>query len=170
MTLQTIFRLFHILAGIMWVGGTVFIAAILLPAARGVGPASIPMMREMATVRKLPVYLQSMAGITIVFGLLLAWRDTADEGMKWFEHGIGLYIGFGAVVAVIAFGYGISVNAPAAKKLGAIATQIQSAGRAPTPEEAQTMKAIQDKMYTASRIVAVMLLVASAAMASARYM
>jgi len=47
------FRLIHIVSGVFWVGGAIFIAMFLLPTLRSVGPAGGPVMSYLVQVRKL---------------------------------------------------------------------------------------------------------------------
>jgi uncharacterized membrane protein len=170
MTAQTAFRLIHILGGICWVGGVVFVTMFLLPAARAVGPAAGPVIREINGARKLPVYLAAMSWLTMLSGAVLAWRDAGPLGMRWFEHGMGLVLAIGATIAIAAAVVGMTVSAPAAKKMAAISREVQRAGREPSESEAKEIKGLQDRLFKASRVLATMLLLASAAMASARYM
>lgn len=170
MTAQTLLRLIHILAGICWVGGVVVVAFFLLPAARTLGPAGAPMIRELNGARKFPVFMQTVSWLTLLSGGVLAWRDAGALGMRWFEQGMGLVLGIGAAFALAAAVIGMAVNAPTAKKMATIGARAQQSGRQPTEEEASTIRSLQDRLFNASRAVVVLLLLASAAMASARYM
>lgn len=170
MTAHSWFRLVHIIGGVLWVGAAIFIAAFLLPSARAIGPAAGPMMRELTGVRKLPVYLQTVSMLTILSGAVLAWRDAGSMGLRWFEQGSGLVFGIGALFALAGAIIGLVVSAPAAKRLGALSASLGSAGRPPSPAEQGLMQRLQDRLFTVSRVIAVLLLLASAAMAGARYM
>lgn len=170
MTAQTAFRLVHILAGICWVGGAVFITLFLLPAARTVGPAAGPILREINAVRKLPVFLALMSWSTIISGGILAWRDAGALGMRWFESGTGLVFGIGATLGIIAGLGGMLISAPTASKMAKLSSQIAREQRDPSAQESLTIQGFQDKLYNSGRVFMVLLLLASAAMASARYM
>ena len=170
MTAHTWFRLIHIVGGVLWVGAAIFIAAFLLPSARALGPAAGPMMRELTGVRKLPVYLQVTSIATVLSGIVLAWRDAGSMGLRWFEQGPGLVFGIGAVFAITGATIGLGVSSPTAKRLGALSATLQSQGRPASPEEQGQMKQLQDRLFTVSQVIAVLLLLASAAMAGARYM
>jgi hypothetical protein len=63
----------------------------------------------------------------------------------------------------------MTVNNPAGRKLGALAAQLQAAGRPPSPEEAATIQRLQERLAKAAVTVAMLLLLATAAMALARY-
>ena len=170
MTTQSLLRILHILGGVIWVGSVVFTTVFLLPAARAIGPAAGPFMRELTVVRKLPIYLMLIAFVTVLSGATLAYRDMGDLGMRWFEQGSGRFFGFGAILAVAGLVLGMAVNAPTAKQIGLLSAQLAKEGRAPTAEEGARMGALQNRLYTASRIIMVLLLLATASMAFARYM
>jgi hypothetical protein len=170
MNTHSIFRILHIVGGVVWVGGVVFTTVFLLPAARAIGPAASPFMRELTVVRKFPLYMIMLAFVTVLSGATLAYRDMGDLGMRWFEQGSGRYFGFGAILAISGLIIGMAVNAPAAKKLGMLAAQLGKEGRPPSAEEGARMQALQNRLYNASRIVMVLLLLATVLMAFARYM
>jgi hypothetical protein len=170
MNTHSVFRILHIVGGVIWVGAAVFTAVFLIPAARAVGPAAGPVMRELTVVRKLPIYLLAIAFVTVLSGGVLAYRDMGSMGMSWFEQGSGLSFGVGAVLAISGLILGLTVNAPTVKKIGALSAQLQKEGRPPTAEEDARLQALQDRLFLASRIIAVLLVLATVAMAYARYM
>jgi len=170
MNTHSIFRILHIVGGVVWVGSAVFTAVFLIPAARAIGPAAGPIMRELTVVRKLPIYLLGFAFLTILSGGVLAYRDMGDMGMRWFEQGSGRYFGFGAILGVVGLIVGMTVNAPTVKKIGALSAQLAKEGRPPTAEEGARLQALQDRLFTAARVIAVVLVLATVAMAFARYM
>ena len=170
MTAHSWFRLVHIVGGVLWVGAAVFIAAFLLPSARAIGPAAGPMMRELTGVRRLPVYLQLTSIATVLSGIVLAWRDAGSMGVRWFEQGPGLVFGIGGILAITGATIGLGVSSPTARRLGALSATLQAQGRAPSPEEQGQLTQLQDRLFTVSRVIALLLLLASAAMAGARYM
>ncbi len=88
---------------------------------------------------------------------------------RWLEPRSGLVFGIGAVFGFVGGMIGLLVNAPAAKKLGALGARAQAGGRAPTPEEIAEMTILQNRLFNATRLAAPLLIVAAAAMASARY-
>jgi hypothetical protein len=77
--------------------------------------------------------------------------------------------GIGALLAVIAFVIGVSVNAPAGQRLTALTAEIQAKGGPPTPEQSAQVQRLQKRLGTGMRVIAVLLVLATAAMALARY-
>ena len=61
------------------------------------------------------------------------------------------------------------ISWPTAMRMQTLAAEMQAATGAPSAEQAAQMKALQAKMLLSARIVAVLLLIAVAAMAAARY-
>ena len=49
-----VLRLFHIGAGVFWVGGVLMFARFIFPAVQAVGPAAGPLMDQLTRVRQLP--------------------------------------------------------------------------------------------------------------------
>ncbi|MEO7996419.1 MAG: hypothetical protein ABI852_03180 [Gemmatimonadaceae bacterium] len=170
MSLQSALRLIHILGGIAWVGAAFFVAGYLLPAARTVGPDAAPLMREINEGRKLHVYMSFMSVFTLLSGFALAWRDAGPLGFRWFEQGSGLVYGIGAIAAITASVLGGAFIGPSAKKIGAITGQANREQREPTPAEIATQRGLADRMFFGVRMAAGLVLIASAAMAFARYM
>ncbi|MEP6764591.1 MAG: hypothetical protein ABJB66_09790 [Gemmatimonadaceae bacterium] len=170
MTTQTLLRIVHIVGGVCWAGGAVFIAGLLMPSARKVGAGATPLIRELTDFKRIPMYMMIMSWSALLSGGALAWRDAGLEGMRWFEHGMGLIFGIGAAFAILGAVAGMAVTAPTAKRLREFSIQLQNAGRAPTPDEMQTMQRMQNKLYAVARVLAVLLLATTVAMASARYM
>ena len=170
MSLQSAFRLIHILCGIAWVGAAFFVAGYLLPAARTVGPAAAVLMREINEGRKLHVYMSLMSVFTLLSGFSLAWRDAGSLGFRWFEHGSGLVYGIGGLAAVAASVVGGVIIGGSAKQIAALAAQLDREQRLPTPDEISIQHGLQSRMTFGVRLGAALLCTASATMAFARYL
>ena len=167
--LLIVLRIFHIGAGVFWVGGFLLFARFLFPTAQALGPAAGPVMSHMTQVLRLPRALLSAAVVTILSGVLLYWHASAGFEPAWMRSGSGMTFGLGAVLAVTAFTIGLTVNAPTAQRMGALAGAIAGQGRPPSPEQDAEMGKLQQKLGVALRIVAALLFLATGAMAIARY-
>ena len=64
---------------------------------------------------------------------------------------------------------GMVVNAPTARRLGAIIARVQATGRPPVPEAAAAIQRLQARLGRAATVAAILLLLATLAMAVARY-
>jgi len=162
-------RLLHIMAGVFWVGGILVFARFLFPTAQALGPAAGPVMNHMNGVLKLPNALISAAIGNLLSGILLYWRDSGGFQGAWMSSGTGMTFGTGGLLAIIAFTVGVTVNAPTAKQFGALAASVQAKGGPPSPEQAAELQRLQGRLGMALKVVAALLVLATAAMALARY-
>jgi len=162
-------RLIHILSGVFWVGGFMVFARFVFPAARMLGPAAGPVMDQLVRVRKLPRAFIGAASLTILSGLGLFWRDSVGSGSAWAGSPAGRVFGIGALLAVIAFVIGVAVNAPAGQRLAALTAEMQAKGGPPTPEQSAQVQRLQKRLGVGMQVIAVLLVLATAAMALARY-
>src|SRR5690349_8674922 len=162
-------RLVHIVLGVFWVGAVALIAFLLFPAVRESGPAGGAVMQRLMA-RGLNLWLMAAAILTVLSGLALYWHDSAGfSSTEWLGSGPGRTFGLGAVFAIIGVGVGMGVNSRAAKQLGALTAGIQAAGRPPSPNETAIIQRLQDRLAKGGVVTAVLLLLAAAAMAVARY-
>ena len=162
-------RVAHIVGGVFWVGSVLFLAGFLLPGLRAAGPSAGPVMQQLVQVRRLPLWLMGAAIVTVLSGIALYWHDSAGFTSDWLASGQARVFGMGGVLALIAVVLGMAVNSPAGKQLGALMDRLQAAGRPPTPEELAAMQALQRKLSRATTWAAVLLVLATTAMAVARY-
>lgn len=169
---MVIFRIVHILAGVLWVGSVFLMVVYLQPAAAAIAPAGAPFMAELLGKRKLVDGIVTLAVITVVGGLFLYWRDwhIYPSFGDWISSTFGVVLTIGALAAIAALGVGLSVTRPSARRLMALMGQVAASGAPPAPEVAAEMGAIQARMKTAARISLVLLVIAVLGMATARYL
>jgi hypothetical protein len=163
-----LFRLVHIVAGVFWVGSVLFIAWYLAPTIRALGPAGGPVMDHLTRVRKMSVGLIVGMLLTVVSGVFLLRLDSAGLQGAWFRSGPGMTFSIGGLLAVVSGLLGILVSSPTAKRLGALAAAMRGA-TPPTPDQSQEFQRLQARLSIAGRVNAVLLMLATAAMATARY-
>ena len=162
-------RLVHVLAGVFWVGAAVLMAMFIVPTVRAIGPAGGQVMQQLAQVRKLPVYMMSSMALTLLSGIALYWSASGGFTNSWPGSGPGITFGVGGVFAILAATLGVTVGMPTAKRVGLLAGAIAKAGGPPSAEQAAEMQRLQGRMSKVSTLGAVLLLLATAAMAVARY-
>ena len=114
----SLLRAIHVVGGVLWVGGLMLVTFFLLPASRALGPAAQPMLQDIMGRRKLPVYLMSVAIGTTLAGILLMLRNISLTDGAWARSPMGIGISVGAATAILALIIGMTVTAPAAKRLG----------------------------------------------------
>lgn len=163
-----LFRLIHILAGAFWVGAALFTAWFLMPSVRALGPAGGPIMQQIGQVRRVPLYIMGAMILTILSGIALYWRDSNGFNGAWMRSGTGTVFAAGGVLGIVVAALGMAVITPAAKRMGELAGSMHGGGP-PSPDQKAEMESLQRRMTTTTKIASVLLLLATAAMAVARY-
>ncbi len=156
-------RAIHVVGGVLWVGGLMIVTFFLLPASRTLGPAAQPMLQDIMGRRKLPVYLMSVAIATTLAGVLLMIRNVSLTDGAWARSPMGIGISVGAATAIVALVIGMTVTAPAAKRLGGP----PKPGAAPLTDEERTR--LVRRTAIGGRLVLALLAVSALTMATARY-
>jgi hypothetical protein len=108
--------------------------------------------------------------LTILSGLAMYGRLAMLTDGAWAASRTGMVLGIGAVAAIIAGGIGAGVTGRLGKRMMALGSAIQASGGPPTEAQKAEMEMLQGKLRNAFRIVAVLVLIAVIAMASARYL
>ena len=163
-------RFLHVVAGTIWSGGAILIAAFVIPAVRAAGPAGAPVMRELTVVRKLPEILLAMAVVVIASGAYLFWIVSDGLRATWLYSRSGSIYTLGALATIIAFLVGIGINIPSANRMGALAATVRASGDQPTPEQTRILARLALRVARGTRAAAVLLAIATAAMSVARYL
>jgi uncharacterized membrane protein len=163
-------RIVHILLGVAWGGTLIFVATFLMPSVRDAGPdggkVMLALMRR-GYMNVLPV----VAVLTLVSGFWLYWQDMVAGGDAWAGSMSARVYGIGALAGLVAFVIGASVMRPNAMKLGAMMEALPNTPEGPARAALMAdMNAPRAKMAAAAPRVAVLLAVAVACMAVARYL
>jgi len=169
-TITIVLRLIHILAGAFWVGAIIFMTVFLMPTLRAIGPAGGPVMQQLVQVRRLPIYMMGAPLLTVLSGVTLYWRDSNGIDSAWLHSGTGRMFGLGGLLAIVAVVLGMTIVSPSAKRMGALAAAIQGAGRPPSPEQVAEVQQLQSRLSGFMAVVMVLVVLAAATMAIARYM
>jgi uncharacterized membrane protein len=172
-SLMALLRLVHILAGIFWVGATIFLAAFLLPAARTVGPSAGQLISQIMVGRRLQLWINISMTLAILAGFALYGIDSRVSGGGFGRSAMGMTLGVGALLAIAAAGVAGARGQPAARKLGVIAQRMQEASRggAPPPGElVAEAEPLQRKLASALTLTSWLLVLSATTMAIARYL
>ncbi len=159
-----ILRVLHIVPGATWVGAAIFLAFVLQPAMAKTGPPHAPAL--MANMLKpMMIVLHSSAIMTIVFGVIMAFRvrDSLFDVLWSTNWGTMIWLGF--LLAVVGYGLGIFAGLTN-KKMADIGVSLQGP---PSPEQAADMVKYRDRAIILAKIASLLVLIAVAAMALARY-
>jgi len=167
--LMIILRFFHVVSGILWVGGVVTATGFILPAIQATGPAGGSVMRYLLLNTKFGGYFPSLGGLTVLSGLWMFWHDGTASNGTFYSSNQGITISIGALGGIIALIVGGALVGRSFGQIGKILRAIDAAGGQPTAEQGAQMTALRAKMATGSKIVLPSLLVAATAMAIARY-
>jgi uncharacterized membrane protein len=159
-----ILRLLHILPGATWVGSAVFLAFVVQPALAKTGPPHAPAL--MANMLKpLMILLHGSAIMTIVFGIVMAFRvrDPLFDFLWSTDWGTMIWLGF--LFSVVSYGIGMQAGLKN-KKMADIGKSLTGP---PTPEQAAEMAKLRDRAILMAKIGATGVVIAVAFMALAQH-
>jgi len=166
-----VFRIIHVLAGVIWVGGVFMVVAYIQPSASKLGPPAGPFVQELLARRRLPTFLVTMGAVTIAAGMFLYWRDWQAVGSlgDWVGTRYGAVLTFGSVFAIGGWLVGLLGVKPTLDRMLPLAAELAAAGAPPPPERLADVQSLQSRARLLSRIVLALLIVAVLSMATARY-
>ena len=168
--LMVLLRLIHIISGVFWVGTVFVLAWFLMPTQRATGMAGLTFVEELMLHKKLRVYLILTMIFTILSGLSMYARAIMITHGEWASSTMARVLGFGALCGIVAGGIGASSGKRMGMKMVALAEAIRGSGGSPSAEQQAELDALQNKAAAEMKLVAALLVIAVAAMASARYM
>ena len=144
-------RFVHVVGGVLWVGGVCILAWFVGPTVRAEGADGVRFATRMMLERKLSQWLSAFAGLAILSGFILYTRATMGTDGAFARSRPGMVFGIGAVAALAAMVTGTTMGTATGKRMGAMRARLAQ------------------RNARGSRITAVLLVVATAAMAVARY-
>jgi hypothetical protein len=168
--LMVVLRLIHIISGVFWVGAVVLVAWFLMPAQRATGMAGLTFVEELMIRKKMRVYLIVTMALTILSGLTMYARYMMVTHGEWGSSTMARVLGFGALCGIVAGGIGASSGKRVGLKMVAIAEDIRSSGESASAAQQAELDVLQNKAAGEMKLVAALLVIAVAAMASARYL
>jgi hypothetical protein len=167
--LVIVLRLIHIITAVLWVGGISLLAMFILPSIEMAGPIGGQFMQVVVQRTKLPKYLPSIGGLTVLSGFALFWRDMSVSGGSFAQSASGMTFSIGGLAGLIGLIVGSTMSTKSAKALGVLGATIAQSGGPPSAEQAAQIGALRARMKSGTNISLVLLLIATAAMAVARY-
>lgn len=164
-TLILILRIIHILAGVIWVGGTLMMTFFIAPAAGSTGEAGQKFLNHLMNNMKFGQRMAGAAGLTILAGAILFWIDSVGFTSDWMNSGAGRNFGIGALFAIIGFVFGILIGKTSRSltKLG-----IESQNK-PSTELTTKMLALAKQLRTYSLSASALLIISVFFMSIARF-
>lgn len=169
--LMLVFRLLHILGGMVWLGAATFTVLFLAPAAAEVGPSAGPLISNLVLKRRLARAVVGAGVVTVVAGAVLYWKDWRlyDSFGDFVGSDFGLAMTIGAVAAIAGLSIGLTIVAPGMERAVRTAGELAQQGGPPAPEQAERLRALQARTRRASRTAVTLVWIAAAAMSTARY-
>lgn len=164
-----VLRLTHILSAVVWVGGVFTLAAFIDPAIRATAPAGEQVMQHMVTKGRLATVLAAAAGLTVLAGGLMYWRDSGGLQLIWISTRTGLAFTLGAIFGILGLIVGVALTRPIGVRLATLGAQVQASGKLPTPEQVAELTALSARLSTLTRWTVVIVFAALSFMATARY-
>jgi uncharacterized membrane protein len=165
-----VLRAVHILAGIFWAGSAMFFFFLLEPSVKELGETGQKVMGHLAVKKKMPVIITAAAGLTVLAGVLLYWRDSNGFDLDWITSGPGLGFTVGGVAATLAFAFGLIFIKPSVDRMSAIGQAVAAAGEAPTESQTAELHRLDAKLALIGRLDAVLIGIAMVTMATARFL
>jgi len=168
-TLMMGLRLVHIISGVLWVGAVVFLALYLIPTIRALGPNGGRILQELQK-RRFPVYMGALPGLVLLSGIPMYVHASMISNGAFNRSHMGIALGLGGVLALIATIVGGAVAGRSADALTKLDTVVQSTGGTPSAAQTQEMLRLQSRLAAGSKTVVVLVLLTTALMAIARYL
>ncbi|HET9347462.1 MAG TPA: hypothetical protein VFO05_17340 [Candidatus Limnocylindrales bacterium] len=164
-------RLFHVVGGALWFGSAFLFAGFVGPAAAETAPGSGAVMSNVIKKRRVAKVLAGLAITTVVAGWLLWFKNAAGYPSiaDWVTSSYGLVLTIGGVAATAAAYFGITGIGNNVERLVELGDQVAASGGPPTPEQGARMAHLGAEIQRHSKIDLVLLFIAVAAMATARY-
>ena len=162
-------RAIHILLGVFWAGAIFLVAGFIGPAIKEAGPEGGKVMAILVK-RKLLNVVPAAAILTILSGLWLYWHDSSGMQSEWMRSRMGMTLGTGALLSLVAFAIGLMVMRPSTMKAMALGQSLAQTPEGPAREATMAeIQRLRARAATGGVLVARLLGLAVLAMAVARY-
>jgi hypothetical protein len=163
-------RIVHVGSAMSWFGGAILAAFFLQPTAAALGQASQPFMDHLMHRRRMGIFFPVIAGLTILSGAALYWRDSGGLQAAWLSSPTGLAFTIGGLAAIVAFVGGFILIGPSLADQTAVQNELARGDGVPTEIQRQRLERAAQRMQLANRIDLPLLLLAGLSMAVARYL
>jgi uncharacterized membrane protein len=161
-----ILHLLHVLFATIWISGGFYYNFILLPNLERIDPTTQRSLTRSLT-RVMGPLLGLSALITIVTGGVMMFQLLPEHGGKPFATGWGVSMLVGIITTILSLVLVFAIELPAENRLDRLAASIE--GRSATNEERRQLQQLTSRVVFLGRLTTVLLLVALASMAVARY-
>jgi uncharacterized membrane protein len=163
-----VLRLVHILGAILWLGSGLFTTFFLMPAMTKAGPAVAGPIIANLQQRRMFTVLPISALLTILSGIRLMMIVSAGNP-QWFASPMGRTYSISGAFAIVSFLTAIIIGRPATVRMGKLSQSPVSDGASKEARAAE-IRSLQKRATWSTQIAIVLLILAAAGMAVARYM
>jgi uncharacterized membrane protein len=166
-----IFRFLHIVAGVLWVGSAFLFVGFIGPSAVEVGPSAGPLLNAAVKKRKVVKVIVGLGFTNVLAGWVLWLRNWDLYGSlgDWVGSRFGLVITIGGVLATITLFVGLFGVGRNVERLVDLGNEIAASGGPPSAEQQGRIGQITSALERHGKLDLVLLLLATIAMATARY-
>lgn len=166
-----VLRLLHIVAGVLWVGAAFLFVGFIGPSAAEVGPSAGPLLHAVVKKRKVAKAITGLSIVTVVAGWVMWFRNLDQFGSlgDWLGTNFGLVLTIGGVIATVAAIEGSLGVGRNVERLVDLSDEVAASGGPPSPEQQSQIQRLGAEIEKFGKIDLVLLLLAVAAMATARY-
>jgi len=163
-------RIIHVGGAMIWFGGAIVSSFFLQPTVAALGMQAQPFIEHLMVRRRMGVMFPIVAGLTILSGAVLYWRDSNGLQAAWITTPTGLAFTIGGLAAIGAFVLGGILIGPGVGEQAAVARELAESKAEPTAEQNARLARAAGKLKLAGRIDLPLLLLAGLTMAVARYL
>jgi uncharacterized membrane protein len=134
--------LLHVTFATLWVGANVFQALVIGPAMKAAGPAGGGFLVALARRGGIGKYMATVATLAVLFGAGAYFQGDYHEHAFELDGGY-VWVTLGAILALLAYLHGWSVNFPTERRWMAFLATLKGP---PTPEQQQQLQAFGMKL------------------------
>jgi hypothetical protein len=166
-----VFRFLHIVAGVLWVGSAFLFVGIIGPSAAEVGRSAGPLMAVAVKKRKVVKVITGLGGVTVIAGWILWLRNMglAASFSDWVTSSFGLALTIGGLLATVTFFVGALGVGRNVERLVDLGSEVAASGGQPSPPQQAEIDRLSGVLERHGKVDLVLLLLATTAMATARY-
>ena len=167
--MMILLRLIHILGAIFWVGSAMFTGFFLIPSLKET-PATMGAVAQALNKRGFMVTMPIVGLLVILSGGTMLWIQSGGHMHEYMMTASGHTFTMAGGLGILALLFGVVFTKPANMKAGAIGAQLAAATDAGEKARLQgEMAAAQKKAAMYTIIVTILMILAAAGMAIARY-
>ena len=110
-------RTAHIVGAVLWVGSAILYLFFVAPSIKASGPGGQGVMQQLIGRQRYPLYMNTVALVTILSGVYLIVVASGGLLPSWFRTGPGLGFTLGAVVGIAVFFVGMLGIKPSGERM-----------------------------------------------------